>query len=467
MLENIGLDSALLSRIQFAFTIGFHIIFPTLNIGLGLFLLILETLYLKTQNIIYLNLYKFWVKIFALAFGIGVVTGIPLSYEFGTNFSELSRQAGPIIGPLMSVEVMTAFFLEASFIGVMIFGWGRVPKSIHLLATILVVLGNHNSAFWVISANSWMQTPAGVIFDDEKNIFIVTDWLKVIFNPSFFYRLTHSLIASYITCAILVSGIGAYYILSKKAVEYGKKSLQVGIIILLIFAPLQIIIGDLHGLKTLRYQPLKIAAVEGLWETTKGADMLLFAIPDIKNEKNNYEIKIPKLASLILTHNWNGEVKGLKEWSTEDRPFVPITFFSFRIMVGLGMLFLLMGIVGGILLFTKKLYDFKPFLYLLTISTPLGFIATIAGWFVAETGRQPYVVYGYLKTMDATSKISSHMVSSTLISFIIIYILMFISFIFYVHHVIKKTPAIYDISNDNPEWLKAATHTNHITKEEK
>jgi cytochrome bd ubiquinol oxidase subunit I len=464
MIENLAFDSAILSRIQFAFTIGFHIIFPTLNIGLGLFLLILESLYLKTNNNIYLNLYKFWVKIFALAFGIGVVTGIPLSYEFGTNFSEFSRQAGPVMGPMLSVEVMTAFFLEAAFIGVMIFGWGKVSKKIHLMATILVVLGTHNSAFWVISANSWMHTPAGVIFDQEKNIFIVKSWMEIIFNPSFLYRLAHSLMASYVACALLVSGIGAYYILIKKAVPYGKKSLQIGIVVLLITAPLQIFLGDLHGLEVLRYQPLKIAAMEGLWETTKGADLLLFAVPDVKNEKNNYEIKIPKLSSLILTHHTNGEVKGLKEWSKENRPYVPIVFYSFRVMVGLGMLFLLIAVTGGVLLYRKKLYDFKPYLFLVSISTPLGFIATISGWFVAETGRQPYVVYGYLKTMDAATKINSEVVLSSLIAFIIIYSLMFISFIFYVHHVIKKTPAIYDNADYNPEWLKVATHTNHVTE---
>lgn len=462
----IALDLAVLSRLQFGFTIGFHIIWPTLTIGLGLFLLILETLFLKTKNILYKDLYRFWVKIFALAFGIGVVSGIPLAYQFGTNFSQLSEIAGAVIGPLMSVEVLTAFFLEAAFIGVMIFGWNKVSPLIHYLATVCVVIGTHNSAFWIIVTNSWMQTPQGVEMVD--GFFHVTSWSKVILNPSMPYRLTHMLLASYISANLVVLGISAWYLIQKKHATLASKGFNLALTFLAILVPLQIWVGDLHGLQVKAYQPVKVAAMEGLWETTRGAPLVLFALPNSKQEKNEHSLAIPKVTSLILTHHWDGEVKGLKEWPKEERPPVATVFFSFRIMVGLGLLFLFIALTGIILRWRKKLL--APYLWLCTLATPLGFVATILGWIVAEVGRQPYVVYGYLKTKDALSPVIPEAVFGSLIGFIIIYSLLLFAFLFYAHHLIKKGPLVSAEEFKDPdetEWLHLATHTTHLTQDRK
>ncbi|MDA9818332.1 cytochrome ubiquinol oxidase subunit I [Flavobacteriaceae bacterium] len=447
----------LLSRIQFAFTVSFHIIWPTINIGLGLFLLILEASWLKTKKIEYLNLYKFWVKIFALAFGIGVVTGIPLSYQFGTNFSIFSNMAGPIIGPLLGIEVMTAFFLEAAFIGVMIFGWSKVPKSVHLFATIFVVLGTHNSAFWVIAANSWMHTPQG--FEIIDGIIHAKSWTEIILNPSFPYRIAHMLTASYISVSLLIAGISSYFLIKKTSIETAKKGLSISLLVLTFLAPLQIFLGDLHGLNTKEYQPAKIAAMEGLWKTQKGAPLILFAIPDEENEKNKYEIKIPKLASFILTHDFDGEVKGLNEFKKEERPPILPVFFAFRIMVGLGILFLLIAFTSIILRFRKKLCSSHIFHKLCMICTPLGLFATVSGWWVTEIGRQPWLIHGILKTKDALSPVKPEVISISLLSFIFVYCLLAISFLYYASRLVKKG---YDFEK-NEEWLKIATHTTHLT----
>lgn len=462
-----SLDLAILSRVQFAFTIGFHIIWPTLTIGLGLFLLILESLYLKTNNHIYKDLYRFWVKFFALAFGIGVVTGIPLAYQFGTNFSQLSEIAGPVIGPLMSVEVMTAFFLEAAFIGVMLFGWKKVPPMIHYLATICVVIGTHNSAFWIIVTNSWMQTPQGVELVD--GIFHVTSWREVILNPSMIYRLIHMLLASYLSAALVVLGISSWYLLKKQHLKIAKTGFNLSLIAVAILIPIQIFVGDLSGLVAKEYQPAKVAAMEGLWENTRGAPLVLFAIPNPKEEKNEMEIAIPYLSSLILTHEFDGEVKGLKNWPKEERPPVTTVFYSFRIMVGLGFFFLFIALLG---LFYKFRGDRYPnYFYKLCVMTiPLGFIATISGWITAEVGRQPYVIYHYLKTHDALSPVIPEAVFGSLIGFISIYTLLLFAFLFYGHHLIRKGPQISaeefkDL--DETEWLHVATHTTHLTQDRK
>lgn len=463
----VPLDLAILSRIQFAFTVGFHIIWPTLTIGLGLFLLLLETLWLKSKNTLYKDLYRFWVKIFALAFGMGIVTGIPLAYQFGTNFSMLSEVAGPVIGPLMSVEVMTAFFLEAAFIGVMLFGWGKVHPLIHYLATFLVVLGTHNSAIWIIVANSWMQTPQGA--ELVNGSFVVTSWLEVIFNPSMPYRLTHMLLASYLSASLVVLGVSAWYLLCKKHLLSANKAFKVAFTFVAILIPIQIFVGDLHGLQVKKYQPVKIAAMEGLWETTKGAPLVLFALPNTKAEKNEHVIAIPYVTSLILTHDWKGEVKGLKAWPKEERPPVSTVFFSFRIMVGLGFFFLFLTVLGLILRLRGKFHA-KPFLYLCMLATPLGFIATICGWIVAEVGRQPYVVYGYLKTKDALSPVIPEAVLGSLIGFVVIYALMFCFFLFYTHHLIKKGPLITVADTkdqEETEWLHVISHTTHTTADRK
>lgn len=456
------LELAILSRIQFAFTIGFHIIWPTITIGLGLFLFIVETLWLKTKNTLYKDLYQFWVKIFALAFGMGVVTGIPLAYQFGTNFSGLSEIAGNIIGPLMSVEVMTAFFLEAAFIGVMLFGWQKVPPLIHYLATICVLIGTHNSAFWIIVTNSWMQTPDGV--ELVKGIFQVTDWHKVIFNPSMLYRLTHSLLSSYVSASLIILGVSAWYLHHKQNIALAERASRLAIIALCVLVPLQIVVGDFHGLQVKRTQPVKVAAMEGLWETSKGVPLVLFAVPNSEKEKNDYALTIPKLTSFILTHDWEGEVKGLKNWPKDERPPVSTVFYGFRIMVGLGFWFLFMAYLG---LFAKS----SPlYLRLCMLTAPMGIVATICGWIVAEVGRQPYVVYGLLKTKDALSPVIPEAVLGSLIGFIITYTLMLFAFLFYCHHLIKKGPvsSTKDIRDQNEtEWLHLATHTTHLTQDPK
>lgn len=457
-----AIDLAILSRIQFAFTIGFHIIWPTITIGLGLFLLTIETLWLKTGQSIYKEIYQFWVKIFALAFGMGVVTGIPLAYQFGTNFSGLSEAAGTVIGPLMSVEVMTAFFLEAAFIGVMLFGWQRVPAWVHYLATVFVVIGTHNSAFWIIVTNSWMQTPSGVEY--TGGMFSVMDWSSVIFNPSLPYRLTHSLLSSYISAGLIILGISAWYCRHQKFQQTAKKSISVAIVALCILTPLQIFMGDLHGLQVKATQPVKVAAMEGLWQTARDVPLILFAVPDPETEKNHYTLSIPKLTSFILTHHWDGEVQGLKDWPKEERPPVATVFYAFRIMVGLGFWFLLLAYLG---LWMKQS---SLYLQLCILSTPLGIVATICGWVVAEVGRQPYVVYGFLKTKEALSPVIPEAVMSSLIGFIITYSLMLFAFLFYCHHLIKKGPIVPTRAKEDEsetEWLHLATHTTHLTQDPK
>ena len=457
MMLEIFNDPSILSRIQFAFTVSFHIIWPTLNIGLGLFLLVLEILWLKTKKIQYLHLYKFWVKIFALAFGLGVVTGIALSYQFGTNFSVFSNMAGPVIGPLLGIEVMTAFFLEAAFIGVMIFGWNRVSKPMHLFATIFVVAGTHNSAFWVIAANSWMHTPQG--FEIVNGVIHPDKWLEIIFNPSFPYRLAHSLTASYLTVSLLIAGISSYFLIKKMSVETAKKGLSIALLVLTLLAPLQIYLGHEHGLNTKEYQPVKIAAMEGLWDTTKGAPLVLFAIPDEELQTNKYVVEIPKLASFVLTNDFNGEVKGLNDFKTDERPPLLAVFFAFRVMVGLGMLFLLIALLSILLRIRKTLYTNHLFHRLCVFATPLGLVATISGWWVTEIGRQPWLIYGVLKTKDSISPVNPELIFTTLIMFITVYFLLLISFLYYASRLVKKG---YDIDK-NEKWLKVATHTNHLT----
>lgn len=462
---HIPLDLSFLSRCQFAFTIGFHIIWPTLTIGLGLFLLILESLWLKTKDPAYKQLYLFWVKVFALGFGMGIVTGIPLSYQFGTNFSGLSEAAGSVLGPLLSVEVMTAFFLEAAFIGVMLFGWDRVPPWLHYLATCFVVLGTHNSAFWIIVANSWMHTPQGA--EMIHGSFFVTSWKEVILNPSMPYRLIHALLASYITGTFVVLGISAYYLFKKQHLILASMGFKTALTVGVILVPLQIYMGDLHGLNTLKYQPVKVAAMEGLWDTTRGAPSILFGIPDSKAETNHDVIAIPKLTSLILTHDWNGEVLGLKHWPASERPPVGVVFYAFRVMVGLGFFFLFIVIVGNLLRVRQKLEN-RWFLMGCVFATPLGFLATICGWFVTEVGRQPYVVYGLLRTKDAVSPIIPEAVVGSLIGFIVIYTLMLFSFLYYCSKLIRKGPQLpigHKEDQTETEWLHVATHTTHLTED--
>ncbi|MCZ2721761.1 cytochrome ubiquinol oxidase subunit I [Marinomonas sp. 15G1-11] len=433
------LDVAILSRIQFAFTVSFHIIFPSITIGLATLIAIWEGLWLKTHNPYYLQLAKFWIKPFAITFGTGVVSGIVLSYEFGTNFSKFSELTGAVLGPLMAYEVLTAFFLEAGFLGVMLFGWQRVSPKMHFFSTIVVAIGTWISAFWIIVANSWMQTPAGHVIVDGK--FEVASWFEVIFNPSMPYRFTHMLMASFITATFVVAGICAYYLLKKQHLNMAKKGLSMCMWIALILTPLQAFIGDMHGLNVKEHQPIKLAAMEGIWPAEEeNVPLLLFALPDMEAEKNHAEIGIPNLGSLILTHSWDGAVQGLKSVPAEDRPNVPLVFWSFRVMVGIG--FGMIGIALCALVLRRKnaLYHNKPFLFLVSLFTPTGVIAVLAGWYVVEVGRQPWLVQGLVRTMDVVSPLPPERVLFSLTLFIVIYSLLFGVYLYFMRKLIKKGP---------------------------
>ncbi len=433
------LDPLLLSRIQFAFTISFHIIFPSFTIGLAAWLMVLEALWLKTGKPIYAEISRHWTKIFAVSFGMGVVSGVVMSYEFGTNWSELSRIGGNVIGPLLSYEVLTAFFLEAGFLGIMLFGRDRVPKWVHFFATCMVALGTAISAFWILSANSWMQTPQGYRVA-EDGVLHVTDWWQVIFTPSFPYRFAHMVAAAYLTTAFVVGGIGAWYILKDKSAAHGRIMLGMGLSLIVWLAPLQLVIGDLHGLNTLEHQPAKVAAIEANWDTRSDMPLVLFAIPDPKTESNLYEIAIPDLGSLILTHEWGGEVRGLKSFPVEDRPNPIIPFFSFRIMVGIGFIMIALGLTGAVLWLMGRLYTTSWFLRAMVLASPLGFIAVLAGWFVAEVGRQPWVVYGLLRTADAVSPVPGGSVLTSIILFVVVYGIVFGAGIFYMGQLVRRGP---------------------------
>ncbi|MEJ2365119.1 MAG: cytochrome ubiquinol oxidase subunit I, partial [Deltaproteobacteria bacterium] len=384
MLEN--LHPVLLARIQFAFTVAFHIMFPAFTIGLASWLAVVEWRWLKTGNDIYQEVYRMWVKIFAVTFGMGVVSGVVMSFQFGTNWSVFSDKVGNIFGPLLGFEVLTAFFLEASFLGIMLFGWNRVSRKMHFASTIIVACGTLISAFWILSANSWMQTPQGFRLG-EHGLLYPTNWWQVIFNPSFPYRFMHMVTAAYLTTAFVVGGIGAFYLYRKLHVGHARVMFGMAMIMAIFVAPLQLVIGDSHGLNTLKYQPVKVSAIEGIWNTERGAALRLFGWPDQQQEETKYAIKIPKLSSLILTHSLNGEVKGLKEWPKEDRPPVVWVFWSFRLMVGVGVLMIVTGIMAAILFFRKKLFDTPWFQYWCMVLTPAGFIAVICGWGVTEIGR--------------------------------------------------------------------------------
>lgn len=459
----LDLDPVMLARIQFAFTISFHIIFPAFTIGLSAWLAVLEWRWLKTKNPIYKELYRSWIKIFAVCFGMGVVSGVAMAYQFGTNWSLFSTKIGNVIGPLLGYEVLTAFFLEASFLGIMLFGWGKVSEKMHFVSTCIVAGGTLISAFWILSANSWMQTPQGFEVGSD-GLYYPTSWFEIVFNPSFPYRFAHMTIAAYLTTAFVVGGVGAYYLLEKIHVKHAKIMLGMATIMAFFVAPLQLFIGDLHGLNTLEYQPAKVAAMEGIWETERGADLRLFAIPDQKNETNHYEITVPKAASLILTHDLNGEVKGLKAWPKEDRPPVGVVFWSFRVMVGLGLAMIFTGIMGAILYFRKKLFDCKWFHYWCVSMAPSGFIALLAGWFVTEVGRQPYSVYNLLRTAESTSPVVSEQIAITLLLFILTYSFVFGAGIFYIIKLIKKGPSI---AKDKEEFYSHSLEANIVNFKKK
>jgi cytochrome bd ubiquinol oxidase subunit I len=438
------LDALMLSRIQFAFTIAFHIIFPAFTIGLASWLAALEFNWLRTGNPLYRNLFRFWVKVFAVSFGLGVVSGIVMSYQFGTNWSRFSEFTGNVLGPVIAYEVLTAFFLEAAFLGIMLFGWERVGDRLHFLATCMVALGTLISAFWILSANSWMQTPDGFAIENGKAVPV--DWFKVVFNPSFPLRYAHMVLGCYITTAFAVAGMSAWMLLRhphdapEAKLVASRRSLSMALWFAVIFVPVQIVIGDLHGLGVLKYQPTKLAAIEGNWDRMSNMPLRLFAIPDEVAETNHYEIGIPKIGSWILTHAYDGVVPGLKEVPKEDRPPVWPVFFSFRIMVGLGFAMLGIGLWSLYLRFKGTLFTNRPFLTAAMLMTPSGFGAVLFGWFTAEIGRQPFVVYGHLRTADAVSPVAAGAVTASLLTFFVVYAFIFGFGSYYLAKLLRRGP---------------------------
>jgi cytochrome bd ubiquinol oxidase subunit I len=432
------IDTTLLSRIQFGFTVGFHILFPTLNIGLAVFLSIMEGLWLKTANPVYLKICQFWIKIFALTFGMGVVSGVVLSYELGTNFGPFIRTAGSVIGALFVYEVLAAFFLEAGFLGVMLFGWNKVSPKLHYSATLLVTLGTIFSALGIMSANSWMQTPAG--FHMGAGQYIVDSWWSVVFNPSALPRFFHMLLASLVTACFAIAGVSAWYLLKQRHIATAKTCFSFALLAAVILMPTQVLVGDLVGLKVYEYQPLKTAAIEGNWKTQKGAPFVVFAIPDSREAKNHYELSIPKAASLINTHHWNGTLLGLDSVPSKDRPVVGATFWMFRIMLAIGFLFLLVALFSLYLYLRGRLYNYRAFYRLCVAIAPLGFLSTIAGWVTAESGRQPWVVYGLIRTAEGASVVPLHQVIISLALFLIVYGAVFSFYLVYLFKVIRKGP---------------------------
>ncbi|MCP1675535.1 cytochrome d ubiquinol oxidase subunit I [Natronocella acetinitrilica] len=433
------LDPLLLSRIQFAFVVSFHIIFPAFTIGLASYIAVLEGLWFKTGNPVYLRLSKMWIKVFAVSFGMGVVSGIVMSFQFGTNWSELSYASANFLGPILSYEVVTAFFLEATFLGVLLFGRSKLPQGGHLLAAIMMAVGTLISSFWILSANSWMQTPAGIEMRD--GIVHVVSWMEAIFNPSFGYRFAHMVLAAYLTTAFFVIGVSAWYLLKQRSEQYAKKMFSMTLWLVAILAPMQIFIGDMHGLDTFEHQPAKVAAMEGNWETSRGVPLLLFAIPDSAAETNHFEIGIPRLASLILTHDLDGEVPGLKEWAPEDRPPVGPVFWAFRVMVGIGMAMLGVAMIGLWLRWKGRLYDTPWFKKVCVAMMPAPFIAVLAGWLTTEIGRQPWVLYEIMRTEDALSpSLTGGMALTSLIVFFIVYAVIFVAGGYYISKILGGGP---------------------------
>jgi cytochrome bd ubiquinol oxidase subunit I len=446
-----ALDPLLLARLQFAANITFHILFPTISIAMGWFLLFFKTRFVATGEQHWMDAYQFWVKIFALTFALGVVSGITMSFQFGTNWPGFMNTVGNVAGPLLAYEVLTAFFLEATFLGIMLFGRGRVSEGVHTLATWLVALGTTASAFWILALNSWMHTPAG--FEMINGQAHVTSWFEVIFNPSFPYRMTHMLLASGLTGSFLLAGISAYRWLKNDRGQDVMASLRTGVMVAAALIPLQIVVGDLHGLNTLKYQPAKLAAMEGIWETQKGVPAVLFAIPDQATQSNRYEIAIPKLASFYLTHDWNGEVKGIKEFGDQHPPVGPV-FWAFRIMVGVGLLMLAVSWFASYELKFKSSLSERTAMVLVAM-TFAGWVALISGWYVTEIGRQPWLVHGVLTTAQAASQVPAGNIALSLAMYLTLYIALLSAYVSVVFHLAKKA---VDAGHEPITNLKGVRH---------
>jgi cytochrome bd ubiquinol oxidase subunit I len=431
-------DALLWARLQFAFTISLHIIFPAFTIGLSAFIATLLILWRRTGQEHFHRLARFWTKIFAVSFAMGVVSGIPMSYQFGTNWSRFSDVTGNVIGPLIGYEVLTAFFLEATFLGVMLFGWKRVPPWLHATSAALVALGTALSGFWILAASSWMHTPAGHVMRD--GIAYPVSWLEIIFNPSFPYRFTHMMTAAYLTTSVVVLAVGARYLLARAYEVEARTMMRMGVGMIAVLAPLQLLIGDQHGLNTLEHQPVKVAAMEGHWENDGPASLVLFAVPDERNERNVAEVSLPKLASLILTHDMEGRVPALKDFPAADRPPVKNVFYAFRVMVGIGFTLILLGLAGAFLWWRKKLFSQQWYLRFAGYAWPLGFIAILAGWITTESGRQPFIVYGLMRTSEALSPVAASAVATSFFAFVAVYLVVFSIGVYYIRKLIRRGP---------------------------
>ncbi|MDF7775422.1 cytochrome ubiquinol oxidase subunit I [Sphingomonas sp. AOB5] len=448
-----GFDAILLARIQFAFTVSFHFIFPAFSIGLASYLMVLEALWLRTGRQVFLDLFHFWIKIFAVAFAMGVVSGIVMSYQFGTNWSVFSDKAGPVIGPLMAYEVLTAFFLEAGFLGVMLFGMKKVGRKLHFAATCMVAVGTFISAFWILSVNSWMHTPTGFVMGENGQFLPGESWWAIIFNPSFPYRLVHTVIAAYLTTSLVVGAVGAWHLLRGRNNEGTRVMFSMAMWMAAIVAPIQIFAGDMHGLNTLEHQPAKVMAMEGHFQShPDGAPLILFGLPNEKEKRVDYEIAIPKLSSLILKHDPNAPLAGLDTVDDDKEPPVAVVFWSFRVMVGLGMLMLALGMLSLAARVARKLYDWKPLHRFALVMGPSGFVAVIAGWITTEVGRQPYTVYGHLLTRDSASPLAAPAVGASLVAFVVVYFAVFGFGTWYILKLMAKGVEAHEpeISEDAP-----------------
>ncbi|MBD8064981.1 cytochrome ubiquinol oxidase subunit I [Devosia sp. PTR5] len=437
-----GQTAELLARIQFAFTVSFHFIFPAFSIGTASYLAVLNALWLWKRDPAYLKLFEYWKTIFAVTFGMGVVSGIVMSYQFGTNWAVFSDKAGAVVGPLMGYEVLTAFFLEAGFLGIALFGRKRVGDGLHMVAVAMVAIGTLISATWITSANSWMQTPAGFSINDD-GIFIPEDWWAIIFNPSFPYRVTHTVLAAFLTTAFAVGAVGAWHLLKDRSNRQARIMFSMAMWMAAIVTPIQIFVGDQHGLNTLEHQPAKIAAMEGHFEShPDGAPLILFGIPNEAAERMDYALEIPKLSSLILKHDLNAPLQGLKDFPPDARPPVLIPFFAFRVMVGLGFLMLGIGLWSLWARWRKSLYT-NGWLHRAALAMgPSGFVAVLAGWYTTEVGRQPYTVYGFLRTSESLSPVDAPAVGTSLVAFVVVYFLVFGAGVFYLFRLFRRPPIL-------------------------
>jgi len=450
-----ALDAFHLARIQFAVTVMAHIVFPALSIGLASYLAVLEALWLRTGKPVYLDLFRYWLKVFSLAFGMGVVSGVVMSYQFGTNWGAFADKTGPVIGPIMGYEVLSAFFLEAGFLGVMLFGMERVGPRLHFAATCVVAVGTLISAFWILSVNSWMQTPDGYTIAPDGR-FLPESWWRIIFNPSFFVRFPHMVLSSYLSVAFVVASAGAWHLLRDTSNSAARTMFSMAMWMAAIVAPAQILVGDFHGLNTLRYQPAKIAAMEGSFEPRRGAPLILFGLPNPAQGRIDYEIAIPHASSLILTHEWDGAVPGLNQFAPGDRPNVSILFWSFRIMVGLGMAMAGVGLTSLWLRRRGRLFQSRWFFWIATVMGPAGLTALLAGWVTTEVGRQPYTVYGLLRTADSASPIGAPGLAISLAAFVLVYLFVFGSGIGFMLRLMAKPPMPHEAGPDPHAPVHAA-----------